>query len=69
MEKTDARKFPREAQEEIRRQAMRLREKLNLTWKEVARVTGGKYWRGAVVVKALWTRWRGRIEISQAGAA
>jgi transposase len=40
MEKTDARKLPREAQEEMRRQAMRLREELNLTWKEIARVIG-----------------------------
>jgi hypothetical protein len=31
MEKTDARKLPRDAQEEMRRQAMRLREELNLT--------------------------------------
>jgi transposase len=40
MEKIDARKLSRDAQEEMRRQAMRLRETLNLTWKEVARVTG-----------------------------
>ena len=40
MEKVDARKLPREAQEEMRRQAMRMREKLQLTWKEVARVVG-----------------------------
>ena len=40
MEKIDARKLPREAQEEMRRQAMRLREELNLTWKEIARVVG-----------------------------
>jgi transposase len=40
MEKIDARKLPREAQDEMRRQAMRLREELHLTWKEVARVVG-----------------------------
>jgi transposase len=33
-------KLSRDAQEEIRRQAMRLREELALTWKEIARVTG-----------------------------
>jgi len=40
MEKIDARKLPREAQEEMRRQAMRLREELHLTWSEIARVVG-----------------------------
>lgn len=40
MEKVDARKLPREAQEEMRRQAMRMREELKLPWKEIARVVG-----------------------------
>jgi transposase len=40
MEKVDARKLPREAQDEMRRQAMRLREELHLSWKEIARVVG-----------------------------
>ena len=37
MEKFDARKLPREAQDEMRRQAMRISE---ITWKEIARVVG-----------------------------
>jgi transposase len=40
MEKVDARKLPRDAQDEMRRQAMRMREELNLPWKEIARVVG-----------------------------
>ena len=40
MEKVDARKLPREAQEEMRRQAMQMREELKLPWKEIARVVG-----------------------------
>jgi transposase len=40
MEKIDARKLPREAQEELRRQAMRMRAGLHLTWSEIARVVG-----------------------------
>ena len=40
MEKFDARKLPRDAQEEMRRQAMRMREELKLSWKEIARVVG-----------------------------
>ncbi|MCL2591387.1 MAG: IS630 family transposase [Betaproteobacteria bacterium] len=40
MEKIDARKLPREAQEEMRRQAMKMREELHLTWKEIAHAVG-----------------------------
>ena len=40
MEKLDARKLPRDAQDEMRRQAMRMREELKLPWKEIARVVG-----------------------------
>lgn len=40
MEKVDARKLPRDAQDEMRRQAMRMREELQLPWKEIARVVG-----------------------------
>ena len=40
MEKFDARKLPREAQDEMRRQAMRMREELKLPWKEISRVVG-----------------------------
>jgi transposase len=40
MEKIDARKLPRDALDEMRRQAMRMREELNLPWKEIARVVG-----------------------------
>ena len=40
MEKIDARKPPREAQDEMRRQAMRMRAELKLPWKEIARVVG-----------------------------
>lgn len=40
MEKVDARKLPRDAQDEMRRQAMRMREELKLPWKEIARVVG-----------------------------
>lgn len=40
MEKVDARKLPRDAQDEMRRQAMRMREELRLSWKEIARVVG-----------------------------
>jgi len=40
MEKFDARKLPRDAQDEMRRQAMRMREELKLSWKEIARVVG-----------------------------
>ncbi|MDP3871917.1 MAG: IS630 family transposase [Methyloversatilis sp.] len=40
MEKIDARKLPRHAQDEMRRQAMRMRAELGLTWKEIARVVG-----------------------------
>lgn len=38
MEKVDARKLPRETQDEARRQAMRMRAELNLSWKKMARV-------------------------------
>ncbi|MBK8965065.1 MAG: hypothetical protein IPM75_19170 [Candidatus Competibacteraceae bacterium] len=41
MKKIDARCLSPEAQEERRRQALRLREELQLTWKDVARVVGG----------------------------
>ena len=40
MEKIDTRKLPRDAQDEMRRQAMRMREELKLPWKEIARVVG-----------------------------
>ncbi|QJD29413.1 IS630 family transposase [Methylococcus geothermalis] len=40
MEKVDARKLPREAQDEMRRQAMRMRVELKLPWREIARVVG-----------------------------
>jgi len=40
MEKIDARKLPRDAQDEMRRQAMRMREELGLSWKAIARVVG-----------------------------
>ena len=40
MENFDARKFPRDAQDEMRRQAMRMREELKLFWREIARVVG-----------------------------
>jgi transposase len=40
MEKVDARKLPREAQDEMRRQAMRMRAELKLPWREIARVVG-----------------------------
>jgi hypothetical protein len=40
MEKVDARKLPRDAQDEMRRQAIRMREELKLPWKEIARVVG-----------------------------
>ena len=40
MKKIDARGLSPEAQEERRRQALRLREELRLTWKEIARVVG-----------------------------
>jgi transposase len=43
MDKIDARKLPPEALEELRRQAMRMREKLHLTWEEIARVVGVSY--------------------------
>ncbi len=38
MEKVDARKLPREAQDEMRHQAMRIRAELRLSWQEIARV-------------------------------
>jgi transposase InsO family protein len=38
MEKIDAWSLPREAQDEMRRQAMRMRAELKLSWKEIARV-------------------------------
>ena len=40
MKKIDARSLSLEAQEERRHQALRLREELQLTWKEIARVVG-----------------------------
>jgi DNA-binding transcriptional regulator YiaG len=40
MDKIDARKLPRSALKEIRRVAMRMREDLQLTWKEIANVVG-----------------------------
>jgi transposase len=40
MKKLDARTLPREAQDEMRRQALRMRQELNLKWKEIARVMG-----------------------------
>jgi hypothetical protein len=40
MKKIDARKLPRDALDEMRRQAMRIREELQLPWHEVARVVG-----------------------------
>ena len=40
MNKIDARKLPRDALDEMRRQAMRIREELQLPWHEVARVVG-----------------------------
>ena len=40
MEKFDARKLPRDAQDEMRRQAMRMREELKLSWKAIAKVVG-----------------------------
>ncbi len=40
MKKVDGRCLSPEAQEERRRQALRLREELQLTWKEIARVVG-----------------------------
>jgi len=40
MEKLDTRKLPREAQDEMRRQAMRMRAELKLPWREIARVVG-----------------------------
>jgi len=40
MKKIDARSLSPEAQEERRHQALRLREELQLTWKEIARVVG-----------------------------
>ena len=40
MKKIDARSLSPEAQEERRYQALRLREELQLTWKEIARVVG-----------------------------
>ena len=36
--KVDAQGLPREAQDEMRRQAMRMREELKLPWKDTARV-------------------------------
>ena len=36
----DARKLPRDAQDEMRRQAMNMREELGLGWKEIAAVVG-----------------------------
>jgi len=40
MEKIDARKLSRDAQDETRRQAMRMREELGLSWRAIARVVG-----------------------------
>ena len=40
MDKIDARKLPRSALKEIRRVAMRMREDLQLTWKEIANIVG-----------------------------
>ena len=40
MKRVDGRCLSPEAQEERRRQALRLREELQLTWKEIARVVG-----------------------------
>ncbi len=40
MRKIDARKLPRDALDEMRRQAMRIREELQLPWHEIARVVG-----------------------------
>ncbi len=40
MEKFDARKLPRDAQDEMRRQTMRMREELKLFWKAIAKVVG-----------------------------
>lgn len=40
MEKIDARKLPGSALKEMRRQAMRMRQELQLSWKEIARVMG-----------------------------
>jgi transposase len=40
MKKIDARTLPREAQDEMRRQALRMRKELGLSWAEIARVVG-----------------------------
>jgi transposase len=40
MEKIDPCKLPRDAQDEMRRQSVRMREELKLPWKEIARVVG-----------------------------
>lgn len=40
MEKIDARKLPRSALKEMRRVAIRMREELQLSWKEIAKVVG-----------------------------
>jgi transposase len=40
MEKFDARKLPRDAQDEMRGQAKRMREELELSWKAIAEVVG-----------------------------
>ncbi|MFM7571401.1 MAG: IS630 family transposase [Betaproteobacteria bacterium] len=40
MKKIDARSLPRDAQDEMRRQAIRMREQLKMTWAEIAKVVG-----------------------------
>ena len=40
MKKIDARKLPRDALDEMRRQTMRIREELQLPWNQIARVVG-----------------------------
>ena len=67
MEKTDARKLPTEAQQQIRNQAIRLK-KSGRTYKEIAEITGvqpttvcmwyKRYEQGGA--KAIWIKKRGR---------
>ncbi len=45
MKKIDARSLSRAAQDEMRRQAIRMRQEFKLTWAEIAKVVGEKWLR------------------------
>ena len=67
-EKVDTRTLPREVLEEKRRMAIRLREELNLTWKEIARPVAGASDDGTELVQALSAGRRGGAEGPASGA-